>query len=124
MSNVGPGDDIVHLGRKLGTEWMNSRVTVARGVQFKDASWPVYDTLVDHKFSFIGVSQGKRFGFGSKNIFDIFKLSKMGSEVDCSGVSRAVWLVKVKQLYFRAFKLFQAVARMWSSVERPVKLTS
>lgn len=25
--------------------------------------------------------------------------------MDCSGVSRAVWLVKVKQLYFRAFKL-------------------
>ena len=32
-------------------------------------------------------------------------MSKMGSEVDCSGVSRAVWLVKVKQLHFRAFKL-------------------
>ena len=40
----------------------------------------------------------------------------MGSEVDCSGVSRAVWLVKVKQLYFRAFKLFQAVAQMGSNV--------
>ena len=43
----------------------------------------------------------------------------MGSEVDCSGVSRAVWLVKVKQLYFqyfRAFKLFQAVAQMVSNV--------
>ena len=47
----------------------------------------------------------EQFDFGSKNIF---KLSKMGSEVDCSGVSRAVWLVKVKQLFYS----FQAVARM------------
>ena len=47
-------------------------------------------------FISIGVAKEEQSDLGSKNIF---KLSKMGSEVDCSGVSRAVWLVKVKQLF-------------------------